>query len=82
MHDNWFDSLCLLRLVLKCLNMKRAILTLESTVIAIGILLLKEVIADEDYMENLLHSARNSLDGVDGSPEFSSSWTAFCTNMT
>ena len=42
-------------------------------------LLLKEFVADEDEtldgdMENLQHSVRNSLDGADGSPEFSSSW--------
>ena len=42
-------------------------------------LLLKEFVADEDEtldgdMENLLYSVRNSLDGADGSPEFSSSW--------
>ena len=54
--------------------------------IAIGILLLKEVVAEEDEtldgdMENLLHSARNSLDGADDSLEFSASWTAFCTKL-
>ena len=66
--------------------MKFTILTLESTVIAIGILLLKEFVADEDEtldgdMENLLYSVRNSLDGADGSPEFSFSWTAFHTKL-
>ena len=45
-HANWFDSPCLLRQVLECLNMKHAVSTLESTVITIGILVLDEVITD------------------------------------
>ena len=45
--------------------MKGAISTLESTVITIGIMLLKEVVTDDnealnDDLENLLHSTRNS----------------------
>ena len=66
--------------------MKGAISNLESTVITIGIMLLKEVVTDDnealnDDLENLLHSTRNSLDGKDGSPEFASSWSAFCTKL-
>ena len=67
MHANWFDGPCLLRQVLECLNMKRAISTLESTVITIGILVLDEVITDyPDVVDNeivtLLKAARESLD--------------------
>ena len=66
--------------------MKRAISTLESTVITIGVLLLKEVATDDnevidDDLENLLHSARNSLDGDDDFSEFALSWSAFCTKL-
>ena len=86
MHADWFDSPSLLREVLECLNMKDAISTLESTVITIGVMLLKEVAADDnealnDDLENPLHSTRNSLDGKDGSPEFAFSWSAFCTKL-
>ena len=53
MHVNWLDSPCLLRQVLECLNMKRAVSTLETTVITIGILVLDEVIADyPDVVDN------------------------------
>ena len=49
-------------------------------------MLLREVTADDneslnDELEDLLHSTRNSLDGKDGSPEFASSWSAFCTKL-
>ena len=46
MAAEWFDSPCLLRQVLECLNMKRAIATLEPTVVAIGTLTLREVVSD------------------------------------
>ena len=76
MHANWFDSPCLLRQVLKCLNFKRAVSTLETTVITIEILVLDEVIADypsfvDNEIVNLLKVARQSLDN---SPEFTSAW--------
>ena len=66
--------------------MKRAISTLESTVITIGVMLLKEVILDDndafdDELANLLHAARNSLEGAENSPEFISVWTSFCTHV-
>ena len=66
--------------------MKRAISTLESTVITIGVLLLKEVATDDnevidDDLENLLHSARKSLDRDNDFPEFALSWSAFCTKL-
>ena len=41
MHANWFDSPCLLKQVMECLNMKRAISTLESTFVTIGVMLLR-----------------------------------------
>ena len=49
-------------------------------------MLLKEVAADDrealnDELENLLLSTINSLDGIDESPEFASSWSAFCTKL-
>ena len=74
MHANWFDSPCLLRQVLKCLNFKRAVSTIETNVITIEILVLKEVIADypgvvDNEIVNLLKVARESLDN---SPEFTS----------
>ena len=86
MHANWFNSPSHLRQVLECLNMKRTISTLESTVITIGIMLLKEVVTDynvalNDDLENLLRSTRNYLDRKDGSPEFASSWSVFCTKL-
>ena len=67
MHANWFDSPCLLRQVMECLNMKRAISTLKSTVVTIEFMLLKEVIVDnddafDDELANLLHAARSSLE--------------------
>ena len=63
--------------------MKRAISTLESTVITIGVMLLKEVIVDnddefDDELASLLHAARSSLEGAENSPEFISVWTSFC----
>ena len=66
--------------------MKRAISTLESTVITIGVMLLKEVILDDndafdDEIANLLHAARNSLEGAENSPVFISVWTSFCTHV-
>ena len=69
-----------------CLNMKRAISTLESTVITIGVMLLKEVILDDndafdDELANLLHAARSSLEGAENSPEFISVWTSFCSHI-
>ena len=72
MHVNWFDSPCLLRTVLECLNIERAVSTLETTVITIGILVLDEVIADypdvvDNEIGNLLKVSRESLDN---SPEF------------
>ena len=47
-----FDSSCLVRQVIECVNMKRAISTFESTYIAMNTLLLKEVFAD--YHQELL----------------------------
>ena len=49
-------------------------------------MLLKEVIADDngafdDELANLLHAARNSLEGAENSPEFISVWTSFCTQV-
>ena len=83
MHANWFDSPCLLRQVLECLNMKRAISTLESTVITIGIMVLDEVIADhceavDDKLINVLKVARESLDN---SYEFILAWKTFCKQV-
>ena len=71
MHANWFDSPCLLRQVLKCLNIKRAVSTFETTVITIEILVLDKVIADyprvfDNEIVNLLKVAQESLDN---SPE-------------
>ena len=63
--------------------MKRAISTLESTVITIGIMLLDEVVADhhdvvDDKLVNLLKVARESLDN---SHEFTLAWKAFCNQL-
>ena len=49
-------------------------------------MLLKEVAADDnetlnDDLKNLLRSTRNYLDRKDGSPEFASSWSAFCKKL-
>ena len=57
-------------------SLKRAVSTLETTVITIGILVLDEVIADypevvDNEIVNLLKVARESLDN---SPEFTSAW--------
>ena len=46
MCAEWLDSPCLLRQVIECLYMKRAIAALEPTIIAISILLLKEMMTD------------------------------------
>ena len=83
MHANWFDSPCLLRQVLECLNMKHAVSTLESTVINIGILVLDDVITDyPDVVDNeivtLLKAARESLDD---SLEFTLAWEKFCKQI-
>ena len=64
--------------------MKRAISTLESTVITIGVMLSKEVILDDndafdDELANLLHAARLSFEGAGNLPEFISVWTSFCS---
>ena len=71
MHADWFDSPCLLRQVLEC--MKRALSTLEPTVIAIGIMLLKEIVDDnkddlsafDEQLSNLLGTGRSALDSHD-----------------
>ena len=67
MHANWFDSSCLLKQVLECLNLQQAVSTLKTTVITIRILVLDEFIADypdvvDNEIVNLLKVARESLD--------------------
>ena len=55
---------------------ERAILTLESTFVTIGVMLLKEVIVDnndafDDELANLLHAARSSLEELKIHPSLS-----------
>ena len=46
MCAEWFDSPCLLRQVIECLNMKHVIAVLEPTIVSISILLLKKMMTD------------------------------------
>ena len=67
----------------ECLNMKRAVSTLESTVITIGILVLDEVITDyPDVVDNeivtLLKAARESIDDL---LKLSLAWEKFCKQI-
>ena len=48
MSAEWFDSPCLLREIIECSNMKRALAALEPTLIAISIMLFKEILLDFD----------------------------------
>ena len=46
MAAEWFDSPCVVRQVIECSNMKRSLSALEPTIIAISVLLLKEIVVD------------------------------------
>ena len=73
--------------------MKRALSTLEPTVIAIGIMLLKEMVCDnkddlsafDEQLSNLLCTGRSTLDSYDTtSPnhqDFTKVWNTFCDQI-
>ena len=59
----------------ECLNMKRAVSTLESTVITIGILVLDEVITDyPDVVDNEITLLKAAWESLDDSLEFTLAW--------
>ena len=63
MAAKWFDSPCLLRQVIECTNMKRALAALEPTVITISIMLLKEIVID--YKDELSSKGDTLLKFID-----------------
>ena len=83
--DNaWLSAGCLVRQVIECVNMKRAISTFAATYIAINTLLLKEVLADyhqellEDRSE--LYTLRDALES-DNVQFFKSIWNSFSMKL-
>ena len=93
MCAEWFDSPSLLRQVIECLYMKRAIDALEPTIIAISIVLLKEMMIDfkdeigttGDSFLKFIDQLRTAIfDGgrcKGGTSTFSLTWKKFCIQL-